>query len=203
MLEYWYWRKAVGWPLEKLIFHVVRSALFLILLHCRYIICLLFNLFLSRYGTTIWYCVPLLGGAGGSLSITVVGVVFGERRVSYKKQDRAYTSREPEFTPVYFCWGRTAHLFSLFVSSYYLSYDFCVVIWVKGHKLPMTSYLIYDTKYQRANKNRQLNESSSIWYRRRGQTNQKRNTTCVGHHYEQANSNNVNKTWAPPTNNWR
>jgi len=40
----------------------------------------------------------------------------------------AYTSREPEFTPVYFCWGRTAHLFNLFVSSYYLSYDFRVVI---------------------------------------------------------------------------
>jgi hypothetical protein len=47
-------------PLEKLILHVFRSSLFLSLLHCQYNICLLFNLFFSRYGTTIWYCVPLL-----------------------------------------------------------------------------------------------------------------------------------------------
>jgi hypothetical protein len=28
------------------------------------------------------------------------------------------------------------------------------------------------------------------------QKNQKTNTMCVGHHYPQANTNNVNKTWA-------
>ena len=27
-------------------------------------------------------------------------------------------------------------------------------------------------------------------------TKQKHNTICVGHHYTQANTNNVNKTWA-------
>jgi len=33
---------------------------------------------------------------------------------------------------------------------------------------------------------------------------QNKNTTqCVGHHYTQANTNNVNKTWGHPTNNWR
>jgi len=30
---------------------------------------------------------------------------------------------------------------------------------------------------------------------RRRQTKQKHNTICVGHHYAQANTNNVNKTW--------
>jgi len=32
-------------------------------------------------------------------------------------------------------------------------------------------------------------------YSRRGQTNRKHNTICVGHHYTQTNTNNVNKTW--------
>jgi len=31
---------------------------------------------------------------------------------------------------------------------------------------------------------------------RRKQTKQKHNTICVGHHYAQTNTNNVNKTWA-------
>ena len=31
---------------------------------------------------------------------------------------------------------------------------------------------------------------------------QKYNTTCGGHHYTQANRNNVNKTWPLSTNNW-
>jgi hypothetical protein len=31
---------------------------------------------------------------------------------------------------------------------------------------------------------------------RRWQTNQKHNTICVGHHYAQTNTNNVNKAWA-------
>jgi len=29
---------------------------------------------------------------------------------------------------------------------------------------------------------------------RRGQTKQKTNTICVGHHYTQTNTNNINKT---------
>ena len=29
-------------------------------------------------------------------------------------------------------------------------------------------------------------------------TKQKHNTICIGHHYAQANSYNVNKTWALP-----
>jgi len=31
-------------------------------------------------------------------------------------------------------------------------------------------------------------------YSRRGQTKRKHNTICVGHHYTQTNTNNVNKT---------
>ena len=31
---------------------------------------------------------------------------------------------------------------------------------------------------------------------RKSQTKQKHNTICVGHHYTQTNTNNVNKTWA-------
>jgi len=30
----------------------------------------------------------------------------------------------------------------------------------------------------------------------RRKTKQKHNTICVGHHYTQANINNINKTWA-------
>jgi hypothetical protein len=33
-------------------------------------------------------------------------------------------------------------------------------------------------------------------YTRQRQTKQKHNITCVGHHYTQANTNNVNKSWA-------
>jgi hypothetical protein len=33
-------------------------------------------------------------------------------------------------------------------------------------------------------------------YTRRRKTKQKYNTICVGHHYTQSNTNNVNKTWA-------
>jgi hypothetical protein len=33
-----------------------------------------------------------------------------------------------------------------------------------------------------------------IGYTRRSQAKQKHNTICVGHHYAQANTNNVNKT---------
>jgi hypothetical protein len=34
---------------------------------------------------------------------------------------------------------------------------------------------------------------------RRRQTKQKQNTKCVGHHYSQTNTNNINKTKRPPT----
>jgi hypothetical protein len=39
-------------------------------------------------------------------------------------------------------------------------------------------------------------KTGTIEYTRRRQTKQKHNTICVGHHYMQANTNNVNKTWA-------
>ena len=42
----------------------------------------------------------------------------------------------------------------------------------------------------------QSRETSNIGYTRRRQTQQKHNTICVGHHYTQANTNNVNKTGA-------
>jgi len=37
-------------------------------------------------------------------------------------------------------------------------------------------------------------ESGNIGYTRRRKTKQKHNTTCVGDHYMQTNTNNVNKT---------
>ena len=43
-------------------------------------------------------------------------------------------------------------------------------------------------------KNGQSRETGNIGHTRRGNTNH--NTICVGHHYEQANTNNVNKTWS-------
>ena len=51
-------------------------------------------------------------------------------------------------------------------------------------------------KTQRAIKNRQSRETRNIGYTRRRKTKQKHNTICVGHHYMQTNTNNVNKTRA-------
>ena len=45
-------------------------------------------------------------------------------------------------------------------------------------------------------KNGQSRETGNIGYTRRRQINQKHNTLCIGHHYAQANTNYVNKTWA-------
>jgi hypothetical protein len=39
-------------------------------------------------------------------------------------------------------------------------------------------------------------KTGTIGHTRWRQTKQKHNTICVGHHYTQANTNNVNKTWA-------
>ena len=43
-------------------------------------------------------------------------------------------------------------------------------------------------------KNEQFRETGNKGYTRRRQTKQKHNTICVGHHYAQTNTNNVNKT---------
>jgi hypothetical protein len=45
-------------------------------------------------------------------------------------------------------------------------------------------------------KNGQSRETGNIGYTRRRQTKQKLNIICVGHHYEQTNTNNLNKTLA-------
>ena len=45
-------------------------------------------------------------------------------------------------------------------------------------------------------KNWQSRETGNIGYTKRRKTKQKHNTICVGHHYAQTNTNNVNKTWA-------
>ena len=45
-------------------------------------------------------------------------------------------------------------------------------------------------------KNGQSRETGNIGYTRRRQTKQKHKKICVGHHYTQANTNKVNKTWA-------
>ena len=43
-------------------------------------------------------------------------------------------------------------------------------------------------------KNGQYRETGNTGYTRRRKTKQKHNTICVGHHYTQTNTNNVNKT---------
>ena len=45
-------------------------------------------------------------------------------------------------------------------------------------------------------KNGQSRETGNIWYIRQRKTKHKHNTICVGHHYMQTNTNNVNKTRA-------
>ena len=39
-------------------------------------------------------------------------------------------------------------------------------------------------------------EKLATWYTRLRKIKQKHNTICVGHHYPQTDTNNVNKTWA-------
>ena len=52
-------------------------------------------------------------------------------------------------------------------------------------------------KYRRGNEiNEQSRETGSICYTRRTQTKQNHNAICVGNHYKQAKTNNVNKTLA-------
>jgi len=45
-------------------------------------------------------------------------------------------------------------------------------------------------------KNGQSRETGNIGYTRRRITEQKHNTICVGHHYKQTNTNNINKIWS-------
>jgi len=52
-------------------------------------------------------------------------------------------------------------------------------------------------------KNGQSSETSNIEHRRWRQTKQKQHARCVGHHYTQTNTNNVNKTWIPLTTTGR
>jgi hypothetical protein len=47
---------------------------------------------------------------------------------------------------------------------------------------------------ERTIKTEQSRESSTIGYTRQRKTKQKHNTICVGHHYVQTNTNNINKT---------
>ena len=64
--------------------------------------------------------------------------------------------------------------------------------------------LIYSTinvhinvrEYRRATHNGHSRENDNIRYTRRKQTKQKHYTICVGHHYMQTHTNNVNKTCA-------
>ena len=51
-------------------------------------------------------------------------------------------------------------------------------------------------KTKMAIKNGKSRETGSIGYTRPRKTKQNHNTVCFGHHYAQANTNNVNKTWA-------
>ena len=60
-----------------------------------------------------------------------------------------------------------------------------------------TAFSIINVReYWRGNQNGQSRETGNIGYTRWRQTKQKHNTICVGHHYTQINTNNVNKTWA-------
>ena len=51
-------------------------------------------------------------------------------------------------------------------------------------------------EYWRGNKKLTIQLTGNIGYTRWRQTKQNDDTVCVGHHYAQANTNNVNKTCA-------
>ena len=52
----------------------------------------------------------------------------------------------------------------------------------------------YVREYEGAIKNRPSRETGYMRYTKRRKTKQKHNTICVGYHYEQTNTYNVNKT---------
>ena len=60
-------------------------------------------------------------------------------------------------------------------------------------KKPMSEYTLKNDEGEI--KNGQSSETGNTGYTRRRKTKQKHNTICVGHHYTQTNTNNVNKTW--------
>jgi len=47
-------------------------------------------------------------------------------------------------------------------------------------------------EYQRGNQEWKSRETGNMGYIRRRKTKQKHNTICVGHHFTQTNTNNVN-----------
>ena len=63
--------------------------------------------------------------------------------------------------------------------------------WIKSESI--NHVLNKHRKYRGGNQNGQSREPDNIRYTRR-QTNQKHNAMCVGHHYAQVNTINVNKT---------
>jgi len=56
------------------------------------------------------------------------------------------------------------------------------------------NYIIRRDEPSWAVKNGQSRETGNIGHTRRRKTKQKHNTICVGHHYTQTNTNNLNKT---------
>ena len=49
-------------------------------------------------------------------------------------------------------------------------------------------------EYRKGNQKWTSRETGNIGYTRRRKTQQKHNTICIGHHYTETNTNNVNKT---------
>ena len=74
-------------------------------------------------------------------------------------------------------------------------------IWIGKVLFPEKIYAfdwINVREYRRGNQNGQSRETGNIGY-----TKQKHNIICVGHHYTQTNTNNVNKDMSSLINKWR
>ena len=68
---------------------------------------------------------------------------------------------------------------------------------VSKYSCGLVSKLINLENSEGAIKNEQSRETGNIGYSRGRKTKlTQHNTICVGHHYTQTNTNNVNKTWA-------
>jgi hypothetical protein len=63
-----------------------------------------------------------------------------------------------------------------------------------SHFLSLSFFLLTLENNEEAIKKGQSRETGNIGYTRGRQTKQKHNTICVGHHYMQTNTNNVNKS---------
>jgi hypothetical protein len=127
-----------------------------------------------------------------------VNIGYTRHRTETNKQKTQYRDTVKSGVP-------SVASFSGLSSSCVLCTRCCQFLWIVHFWLPLRysltfiyiskwnhQYTIYINEYKNKTQHR---ETGNIGYTRRRKTKQKHNTICVGHHYAQTHTNNVNKTW--------